>query len=220
MPQLENGFTQIANEIMEALIKYRIPGEQMQCLLFIIRKTYGWNKKEDSIALSQFVEATGINKPCICRAIKGLIDKNLIIKKDNRAVTRYQFNKKYKTWKSLSKKIMAKIVIKKDNLPLSKKIHTKDTTTKERKKIYKRKIPDVFPLTNKLKEYAFKKGIFKNDVEDIFEHFKNHHGAKGTLMLDWDKCFYTWVRNEMKFNPEKYAERKEFNQESIEEQCS
>jgi len=216
-PQLENGYTKIATEIMEALTKYRIPGEQMQCLLFIIRKTYGWNKKEDSIALSQFVDATGINMPNVCRALKGLIDKNIIIKKDNRAIAKYLFNKKYKTWKPLSKKIT---IIKKDNLPLSKKIDTKDTITKDIKKIYKRKIPDVFPLTDKLKEYAFKKGISKNEVEEIFEHFKNHHGAKGTLMLDWNKCWYTWIRNEIKFNAEKYAERREFNQESIEELCS
>jgi hypothetical protein len=91
---------------------------------------------------------------------------------------------------------------------------------KDIKKIYKRKIPDVFPLTKELKIYALTKGILKNEVEGIFEHFKNHHGAKGTLMLDWNKCWYTWVRNEIKFNPEKYADRKEYSQESIEELCS
>jgi len=216
-PQLENGYIKIATEIMEALTKYRIPGEQMQCLLFIIRKTYGWNKKEDSIALIQFVDATGINMPNVCRALKGLIDKNIIIKKDNRAITKYLFNKRYKTWKPLSKKIT---VIKKDNLGLSKKIDTIDTITKDIKKIYKRKIPDVFPLTNNLKEYAFKKGIFKNEVEEIFEHFKNYHGSNGTQKVKWDLCWYTWVRNEIKFNPEKYAISPEQRQDSIEEQCS
>jgi hypothetical protein len=94
-----------------------------------------------------------------------------------------------------------------------------DTDT-DIKKIYKRKIPDFFPLTKELKIYALTKGILKNEVEGIFEHFKNHHGAKGTLMLDWNKCWYTWVRNEIKFNPEKYADRKEYSQESIEELCS
>ncbi len=91
---------------------------------------------------------------------------------------------------------------------------------KKEKKIYKRKIPDVFPLTNELKEYALKKGIFKNEVEGLFERFKKSHGSKGTVMLKWDMAWQTWVLNEIKWNPEKYAERKEFNQESIEEQCS
>jgi phage replication O-like protein O len=143
-PQLENGYTKIATEIMEALIKYRIPGEQMQCLLFIIRKTYGWHKKEDEISLSQFMEATGLIKPSVCRAINNLKLKNVIFvsKKANRTHPTYSFNKKHTEWKALAKKI---IVSKKDNQryqksqsSLAKKIiptlYTKDTT--KDKKIY------------------------------------------------------------------------------------
>ena len=203
---------------MEALTKYRIPGEQMQCLLFIIRKTYGWHKKEDAISITQFEKATGMKRSHVCRAIAELSRKNLVsTNKGTRVATKYQFNKKYKTWERSTKKDTSP---QKGTGVVPKKVHTIDTITKDIKKIYKRKIPDVFPLTNNLKNYAFKKGIFKNEVEDIFEHFKNHHGAKGTLMLDWDKCWYTWVRNEIKFNPEKYADRREYNQESIKELCS
>ena len=43
-PQKENGYIMIANEIMEALAKYRIPGEQRQCLDVILRKTYGYDR--------------------------------------------------------------------------------------------------------------------------------------------------------------------------------
>ena len=89
----------------------------------------------------------------------------------------------------------------------------------EKKKI-KRKIPDVFPLTNKLKEYALKKGIFKNEVDRLFESFKKSHGSKGTVMLDWNLCWHTWVLNEIKWHPEKYIVQPEQKQESIEEQCS
>ena len=46
----------------EALVGFRIPGEQRQVLDYIIRETYGWRKKEDGIALSQFVQATGLKK--------------------------------------------------------------------------------------------------------------------------------------------------------------
>ena len=44
-PQKENGYTSIANDIVEALAGIRIPGEARQCLDVILRKTYGWNKK-------------------------------------------------------------------------------------------------------------------------------------------------------------------------------
>jgi phage replication O-like protein O len=78
-PQKENGYTAIANEIMDALAKIRIPGEERQVLDSILRKTYGWNKCEDPIALSQFVEMTGLNKPHIVRSINGLLLKKVII---------------------------------------------------------------------------------------------------------------------------------------------
>jgi phage replication O-like protein O len=137
-PQAENGHVDISNEVMDALISHRVSGEEMQCLLFIIRKTWGWKKKEDRIALSQFVKATGINKQSCHRAIKRLESKKMIavIKKDYENINSYCFIKDFEVWKSSSKKITAsskkiKGVIKKDYQSSSKKMNTKDTITKD-----------------------------------------------------------------------------------------
>lgn len=136
-PQKENGYVVIANEIIDALIRYRLPGEQRQILDAIFRKTYGYNKKRDAIALSQFVKMTGLKKPNIIRAIRGLLSKKIIfvIKKDNASAHVYEFNKNYDKWVPLSKKITLSkkimTVIKKDNPSLSKVIPTKDNTTKD-----------------------------------------------------------------------------------------
>lgn len=140
-PQLENGHVRIANELWDALAAYRIPGEQRQCLDVIIRKTYGFKKKQDAIALSQFVEMTGMNKPAVVRALNGLLSKKIIaiIKKDNAPAHIYEFIKDYNEWTPLSKKVTLskkiKTVIKKDNPSLSKKSTTKDNTTKDKKDI-------------------------------------------------------------------------------------
>jgi phage replication O-like protein O len=48
-PQKEHGYTPIANEIYDAFVRTRISGEARQVLDCIIRKTYGYNKKEDKI---------------------------------------------------------------------------------------------------------------------------------------------------------------------------
>jgi len=134
-PQKENGYTAIANKIMEALASIRIPGEARQVLDVILRKTYGWNKKEDKISLSQFKKATGLLRPNI-RARGKLLNMNIIsvIQKDNTDITTYRFQKDYTKWKPLSKRITLskKIisVVQKDNLPFPKRIHTKDTITK------------------------------------------------------------------------------------------
>lgn len=206
-PQKENGYTAIANEIMDALIKYRIPGEQRQCLDYIIRKTYGFNKKEDMISNSQFAKATGLKKPSICRALNGLIDKNIVSKKDNKRIPTYQFNKNYKNWKVLAKKIT---VSKKVNSLLAKKLPTKDIYTKDniypdfkfKKKV---KIPSNIFLTDKMQNYALKQGATLDYIPDLFEGFVNYYNRNGTKWQDWTRTFYDWVRNDKKkYNPDKY----------------
>ena len=141
-PQTENGFTRISNEIMEALCHIRISGEARQILDTIIRKTYGWNKKEDIISLSQFCLATGLSKSRVCHSLLKLAQMGLIAKKGNGMSITYRFNKDFDTWKALPKK---ESVAKKGNsycqkrkksLPIightkdNKDIITKDTIQK------------------------------------------------------------------------------------------
>lgn len=103
-PQIEEGYLKIANDYMDALIRTRIPGEARQLLDLIIRKTWGWSKKEDFISLSQFVHAVGISRAKIIEARKVLIKMNLIdlVKVDG--LVKYRVNKNYKTWIPLPKK--------------------------------------------------------------------------------------------------------------------
>jgi len=134
-PQVENGYTKIANELLRALIAHRVPGEQMQCLLLIIRKTYGYNKKWDTISNSQFVEFTGLNKSSVCRAINSLVEKNIVYKNANKYIPSYCFNKNYDKWILLTKKstVDKKVngCLQKGKSLLTKKRPTKETITKE-----------------------------------------------------------------------------------------
>lgn len=104
-PQKENGYTAIANEIMEALSRFRINGEARQVLDWILRKTYGFNKTEDAISLSQFVLGTGLKKNTIIKALSKLRFLNLITQKGNAIANTYRFNKNFDTWKALPKKV-------------------------------------------------------------------------------------------------------------------
>lgn len=128
-PQTENGFTRIANELMDALAKTRISGEARQVLDAIIRKTYGWGKTSDDISLSQFMIMTGLSKSTICKAIKKLISMNIIVKrgssatlftKQGKAITStYSVQKNHKYWKPLPKKETLRHVTQKGNLEQS-----------------------------------------------------------------------------------------------------
>ncbi len=147
-PQTENGYTQIANEIMEALMKVNLSAYESRVLWFLFRKTYGWNKKTDWITLSQFSECIGLDRRLIHRAIKALSSKKMIvIDKDDTFKIRYGFQKDYKKWKLSSKKMT---VINRDEQLSSNsmtrlssiQIPTKERITKEtlqkKKDIYER----------------------------------------------------------------------------------
>jgi phage replication O-like protein O len=94
-PQLENGYTKIANELLEAICRIRLSDYEHRVFWFIIRKTYGYKKKEDWISQKQIAEDTGIVKQHVWRTIKKLLAKNMIIK-TNRKIG---IQKDYSQWK-------------------------------------------------------------------------------------------------------------------------
>ncbi len=133
-PQKENGYTPIANEIVEALARTRINGEAMQVLWVIIRKTYGFNKKEDSISLSQFVEVTGLPKPTVCKALNKLKRLGIITQKANAVANKYCLIKNYALWKPLPKKPTLpkkEIIITQKAKKYYPKSHIQKTVTKD-----------------------------------------------------------------------------------------
>lgn len=146
-PQKENGYTPIANEILEALARQRINSDAWKLIMVIFRKTYGFRKKQDKIALSQFVLATQLTKSAVCRGLNRLKDMNIIIRIANDDCTIYRFNKDFDTWKPLAKLLtLAKqstSVSYSANASLAKQRHTKETTTKETitKEIYSGQSP-------------------------------------------------------------------------------
>jgi phage replication O-like protein O len=142
-PQTENGFTKIANEILEALSRTNLSKYQVRLLWAIFRKTYGYQKKSDWISNSQFVEMTGIRKSHVSRAIKELCQRNILIREG----VKVGFQKDYTSWTELQKKLpnevtvtstgnSKKLPIKVSELPsevsqLPLQGHTKETSTKE-----------------------------------------------------------------------------------------
>jgi phage replication O-like protein O len=141
-PQLENGYTKIANEIIDQFCKYRLSGEEWMVLWAIIRKTYGFNKKMDKISFSQLSNMTNLKRQTVNRALKKLSSKMVIgvIKNDDSQVNSYCLNKEFKNWIPVIKKDYCnqkrlQSVIKKDYKVSSKMINTKDNTKDNTKEI-------------------------------------------------------------------------------------
>ena len=99
-PQVENGFTRIANELLEAMLRANFNGREWKLIMTIIRKTYGFGKKSDRISYSQIKKLTGIRKQHINFVFKSLIKKNIIKRKKLNRGRGYEIRiqKDYSKW--------------------------------------------------------------------------------------------------------------------------
>lgn len=127
-PQKENGYTAIANELFERIVKTPLLGSEFQVVLFVIRKTYGFHKKHDQISLTQFEKGTGVSRPTIIKAIKNLVQMNMLVKTPLPAKTVFSVNKDWESW-----------VVKTGLLVKSKGKTSKDAFTKTSKDAFTHK---------------------------------------------------------------------------------
>ena len=111
-------YTGVPNSVLEKLAQTRIGGAARSCLDVIMRKTYGWHKSEDRIALTTFAELTGLRKEHVTRALKRLTARRIIIaKKGHGRINIYGINENLKSWMdSPSRKGPAHTVTAKDGI--------------------------------------------------------------------------------------------------------
>jgi phage replication O-like protein O len=134
-PQLENGYTKIADEILEALARTKLNTQESRMIYAILRKTYGFNKKDDWISNSQLELITGVHRSHCANTITRLIQRKIVTRIGNKI----QFNKMYKAWLELPKQVTKQVMLPKQvqgvtqtgNLLLPKQVHTKDNITKD-----------------------------------------------------------------------------------------
>lgn len=141
---LDDGFTRIANELLEAVMRAGLSQHQLLVFMAVMRKTYGFNKKSDWVSNEQLSELTGI-LPHKCSAAKSVLVKRGILTQTGRVIG---INKTVSEWSSLPVKGTEKRpYLKKVTLPESgkkslpesgnayypNKVNTKDKHTKDNK---------------------------------------------------------------------------------------
>ncbi len=194
-PQVENGFTAISNEVMEALSSFRLSGQEWQCLCVILRKTYGWNKKTDAISLDQFSLLSKMVRPHIVRSLKNLLSKKVITitKNGNRLKPNtYGFNKHYDQW-VLSKKVIR--VTKKGTYKNNNK--NNNTNTKEILKKSYGEFNNVLLTDDQFRKLADKFGeqMLQQRIQNTSEYFQLK-GKKAKEYTDHYLCILRWARKD------------------------
>lgn len=109
-PQTEDGYLRIANELFDAIMAFSFSGRQQKIISAVMRKTYGFNKTEDEIGLTQFVKMTGIEMKHVSTVIAELVEMKVLFVSEGRHARLIKINKNYKEWVSLNKGVSLKRV--------------------------------------------------------------------------------------------------------------
>ena len=103
-PQREFGNRQICNGVYQALVRADLSASEYKICLYVIDKTWGFNKAFDTISAAQFQEATGLSERMVRKVIQDLKKRRLIYFEPSKRVHRgspfnqYLFNKHFDTW--------------------------------------------------------------------------------------------------------------------------
>lgn len=107
-PQLESGYTRLANSILEALAKTQLNGTAWRIIIVVFRYTYGFGRKETELSESFIARATGVHRKQINREINTLISSRVLIVKRPATFNTPRiiaFNKNFESWKVSTKKL-------------------------------------------------------------------------------------------------------------------
>jgi phage replication O-like protein O len=98
MSKLIPNFTQVPNCFFDEIMS-ELGHAEIKCLLYIIRRTYGFHRDSDKIALSQFEngingldKGTGLAKKNIYKALDSLVERKIINKQEISGINSYSLN--------------------------------------------------------------------------------------------------------------------------------
>lgn len=97
-PQVEEGHVRIANELYDAILAFSFKGSLLKVVLAVMRKTYGYGKKEDDMSASQLGDLCGMTRQHVTTALNDLASINVIHKRPGRYGAIIGLNKDYSSW--------------------------------------------------------------------------------------------------------------------------
>ena len=230
-PQVENGYTRVANEIMEILPQAGFNGTQFSILLIVFRYTYGFQRKNHELSLTFISQATNLHKVMIQREVAKLIKMKVLTEvsaptfKKGRVIA---FNKDYSSWELTKEITLNEIdnhtVNELDNSTVNelvnqerKKENIKETSIDEVVDLYKEKLSMLsqpIKITTKRKS-AINARIEEYsliEVKEVINIVASSPFLKGDNKRNW-KADLDWI-----FNPNNFTKIKENryqNKESI-----
>lgn len=209
-PQLENGHTDLANELIDQFQRLHLSGNEWQIIWVVIRQTWGWHKKEDGISLTQFQEKTELSRPSVSEAVSKLVGKKVLSVSKESYINKYSVNKLYSEWVvpkkvlvgfsvSTSREKGTTLVGKKVLKLVPKKVHTKTNKTTNTKTTIQKKgkysqienilEEDILEIADK---YKVPDTFVQSKLDDLInwhekKPHKNYYSNYKRALMDWVK---------------------------------
>lgn len=100
-PQIENGFTRIANELMEALYRTDLSGTRLRLMLYVMRESYGYRRTSATFTYGEIASAIGIKRQHAVRDMTWLVEHNYLGKnkaEGDQSSSEWSIQKDYMQW--------------------------------------------------------------------------------------------------------------------------
>jgi phage replication O-like protein O len=198
-PQLEDGYTKIADEFLEWLCRCPLLKDSTRIILAIIRLTWGFNEKKAKIRNNKISEITSIDRHRVSRKLKELKDKN-VVQNDNKT-GKIGINKRYTGWKlhkSTTKRRCTKVqqVLHKSTTSVAQKynplIYTKNIKENIKNTPQKK-------LVSEIQEYFESNGLNEEKYKSLGQEFYKYYAAlgwriRGSEIVDWRLIADGWIK--------------------------
>ena len=192
-PQLSNGYVRIANELLEAICQLDVSGSEMRILLYIIRRTYGFNKDYAEIPLSEISAAVGMRREHIQKMLKRLSAKNIIDLRTNSG-TKPQTISIVKNYEKWAVELCASCLLQKTATVASTVVQNGNSSVVQN--------GNSSVVQNGNSTYKDN----KDNIKDNFKDRKKTFGRNGNVLLKNDE-YNKLINNYGKETAERYIER-------------
>lgn len=211
LPQKENGYTPIANELLEKFISFDFSKRQMIVILTVARMTYGYSRKTDALSRVQISAMTNLDRAHVSRTIDELVNMNVLIKHETGRfshgvlVNELSINKNYSQWLTDAKTAPVPKQHQCQNSTLTDaetarglmpKEHT-HKAIKTRKQLLKKTnnktpLPIDFSISERVKVWAEKNG--HTELEKHLDNFIIACEKNAYTYANWDSAFMDAIR--------------------------
>lgn len=144
---IENGYSRLANELIEKLACTKLGGREFRLLCVVIRKTYGYGKSEDWISLSQMADMAHLDKANCSRLVDALVKRRILTIRKRGHDRLLSINTQIDQWQEAKKGVVKNDnkVVKNDKKSCQKRQQTVENDNHKRKINKKENIKESVP---------------------------------------------------------------------------